>query len=213
MQGRGLLCYGVVLIVGCSHGSSVTREVQVEPRAAEDMGNRIKGGDSVGVRLHVLIARGQLHEAEELLKQIVVAGLIARETAKRWQEDIERAKEQQSQKPRPPPLPIPPEEPEPSSERRTCWTEMPNLPVCRALLEEYSFHSYRQALEAMKQRLGAKSLTLHNPSRTESGPCSRDGQHFNVRMDGRRVGSIVCCPCCVENEPSPLAWTKCRIVW
>jgi len=217
MRASDLLCYGVVLAaLACSHDSSATRHALPEPWTEEDAGIRLEGCDSASSRLPVLIARGQLYEAEELLKQLVTAGLMARETARQWQEHLDQAKEHQRQAPRLPPLPIHSEDLEPgtpSSERRTCWTELPNLPVCRALPEEYSFHSHRQALEAMKQRLGAKSLTLHNPSRTESGPCRTDGQHFNVRQDGRRVGSIVCCPCCVENEPAPLAWTRCRIVW
>jgi hypothetical protein len=178
------------------------------------MGVRTKCGDSVSPRIPILLAKGQLREAEELLKQAVVGGLIARELATQWQERIDRAKEQQSAEPRRPPPPIrweDGEREEPS--RRTCWTELPNYPVCQALPEEYSFHSHRQALEAMKQRPGAKNLVLHNPFETLSGPCRGFGKHYNVRMNGERAGSIVCCPCCVENAPHPLEWTKCRIVW
>ncbi len=206
----------LLVTVGCGHGSSVTRATPVESLATEDAGIRTKGGDSVSSRIPGLIARGQLHEAEELLKHLVVAGLIARETARHWQEHIDQAKEQTNSEPRRPPPPIQSEdlEPgEPPSERRTCWTEMPNYPVCRALPEEYSFHSPRQALEAMKQRLNEKALVLHKPEGTREGPCPGIGEHFNVRMHGKRAGSIVCCPCCVENEPAPLAWTRCRIVW
>jgi hypothetical protein len=90
---------------------------------------------------------------------------------------------------------------------------MPRYPVCRALPEEYSFHSARQALEAMKEQLDFKSLALHNPDPTESGPCPEVGEHYNVRMGKERAGSIVCCPCCVESDPMPLLWKKCRIVW
>jgi hypothetical protein len=138
---------------------------------------------------------------------------MAQETARQLRQQIKQRKEQQNPELRPPP-PIRVEDlerEEPS--RRTCWTELPNYPVCQALPEEYSFHSHRQALEAMKQQLGAKNLVLHGLDSTESGPCPRFGEHYNVRMNGKRAGSIVCCPCCVENEPDPLKWKKCRIVW
>ncbi|WP_224368756.1 hypothetical protein [Hyalangium versicolor] len=98
------------------------------------------------------------------------------------------------------------------TQRRTCEREMPTYAICHELPEDYVFHSPRQAMDAMKQRLGATSLALHNAQRTRSGPCPDVGDPYNVRMNGQRAGSIVCCPCCVENAPRPLQWEKCRIV-
>jgi hypothetical protein len=161
-----------------------------------------------------LIARGQLREAEAYLVQAIASGLLAREAATRLQEKISERKQNQS--------PAPDRNPSPrnledfnveETDRRTCATEMPDIPVCRELPDGYSFHSVRQALESMKQKLDLKDLSLHNKETTLSGPCPRIGEHYNVRASGERAGSIVCCPCCAENEPSPLLWKKCRIVW
>lgn len=209
--GRVLLLLGVA---GCSHSSSAGREESLKSWATEDWGIRTKGGDSATFHIHALIAQGQLEAAEAYLVQAVAAGLVAREAATRLQEKIAERKQQQdsAQNRRVPPSNLEDWEVE-ESQRRTCETEMPNHPLCRELPEEYSFHSPRQALEAMKQRLEAKSLLLHKPDRTGSGPCSTIGEHYNVRMNGQRAGSIACCPCCVENDPTPLEWKKCRIVW
>jgi hypothetical protein len=148
------------------------------------------------------------------LVEAVAAGLVAREAATRLREKIAERQQQQSsnQDQRVPRGNLEDWEAE-EPQRRTCETEMPTYPICRALPEEYVFHSPRQALEAIKQRLGAKSLGLHNEDVARDGPCRDIGQHYNVRMNGERAGSIVCCPCCVENEPGPLKWKKCRIVW
>jgi hypothetical protein len=209
--GRGLL---LLAVVGCSHSSSSGREEALESWATEDWGIRTKGGDSATSHIQALIAQGQLEAAEAYLVQAVAAGLVAREAATRLQEKIAERKQQQNseQNRRVPPSNLKDWEVE-ETQRRTCETEMPDIPVCRELPDEYFFHSPRQALEAMKQRLGAKSLILHNPDQTETGPCPRSGEHYNVRMNGQRAGSIVCCPCCVENDPTPLEWKKCRIVW
>jgi hypothetical protein len=208
---RGLL---LLAVAGCSHGSSATHEKSSGTWATEDSGIRTKGGDSATAHIQALIAQGQLQRAEAYLVEAVAAGLVAREAATRLQEKIAERKQQQSsnQDLRAPRRNLEDWEAE-EPQRRTCGTEMPIYPICRALPEEYSFHSSRQALEAMKQRLGAKSLALHSPEDTLSGPCRNVGKHYNVRMNGRRAGSIVCCPCCVENEPGPLKWEKCRIVW
>jgi hypothetical protein len=209
--GRGLL---LLAVAGCSHGSSAGREESLGSWATEDSGIRTKGGDSATFHIHALIAQGQFQAAEAYLVQAVAAGLVAREAATQLQEKIAERKQQQNsdQDRRVPPRNLKDWEIE-ETQRRTCGTEMPRYPVCRALPEEYVFHSPRQALEAMKQRLGAKSLGLHNAESAQSGPCPGVGRHYNVRVNGERVGSIVCCPCCVENEPGPVEWKKCRIVW
>jgi hypothetical protein len=211
-QVRGLL---LLAVAGCSHGSSAGSEQSPGAWATEDWGTRTKGGDSATFHIQALIAQGQFQAAEAYLVQAVAAGLVAREAATRLQEEIAERKKQQSsdQDRRVPRSNLEDFEIE-ETQRRTCATEMPLYPVCRALPEEYVFHSHRQALEALKQRLGAKNLSLHNNDEpTQSGPCLDVGRHYNVRMNGRRAGSIVCCPCCVENEPGPLQWEKCRIVW
>ncbi len=208
--GRGVL---LLALAGCSHGST-GRVDSSEPWSTADTGIRTKGGDSATFHIQALIAKGQLHEAETLLVQAIAAGLVAREAATRLQEKIAERKQPQHPEPvrRVPPNNLEDLEIE-ELQRRTCSAEMPRYPVCRALPEEYSFHSARQALEAMKQRLEFKSLALHNPDPTESGPCPEVGEHYNVRMGKERAGSIVCCPCCVESDPMPLLWKKCRIVW
>jgi hypothetical protein len=208
---RGLL---LLAVAGCSHGSSAGREKPPGAWATEDSGIRTKGGDSATFHIQALIAQGQFEAAEAYLIHAVAAGLVAREAATRLREKIAEPKQQPNaeQERRVPRGNLEDWEIE-ETQRRSCATEMPTYPVCRALPEEYVFHSPRQALEAMKQRLGAKSLVLHSPEDTLSGPCRNVGKHYNVRMNGERAGSIVCCPCCVENEPGPLKWVKCRIVW
>lgn len=204
----------LLAVAGCSHGSSAGRERSAGAWATEDSGIRTKGGDSATAHIQALIAQGEFQQAEAYLVEAVAAGLVAREVATRLQEKIAKRKQQQSsnQDQRVPRGNLEEWEAE-EPQRRTCETEMPTYPTCRELPEEYSFHSPRQALEAMKQRLGAKSLALHSEAVTRSGPCPDVGDHYNVRMNGERAGSIVCCPCCVENEPGPLKWQKCRIVW
>jgi hypothetical protein len=202
--GRGLILLGMM---GCSHGSSTGRPVSMEPLEAENTGTRTKGGDSASFRIPVLIASGELQEAEALLAQSVASGLVSRELATHLRERIaERKGQRSSDSDRRPPLghseDVMIEEPK----QRTCWT-------CRELPGEYSFHSAQQALEAIKQRLGAKNLVLHSPSSARSGPCPEIGEHYNVRVNGERAGSIVCCPCCVESTGGPLEWKKCRVVW
>jgi hypothetical protein len=178
---------------------------------------RTKGGDSATVRIPILIANGELTEAEALLLHAIAGGLISREAASRMQEAIRQRRQQSSQQTGPersPPVEpwIAPEE-DPSGERRNCRTELPDHPVCQDLPKDYTYHSYQQALDMVKQRLGAKNLTLHNPEETRAGPCPQIGRHYNVRRNGERAGSIVCCPCCVDADPKPVTWTKCRIVW
>ncbi|QRK11929.1 hypothetical protein JQX13_18850 [Archangium violaceum] len=77
-----------------------------------------------------------------------------------------------------------------SEEEQTCRSRHPDHPMCQTLPEAYSHHSAQQALNAMKSRLGEKSLGPHHPEATERGPCPRIGLHYNVRANGRRAGSI-----------------------
>jgi hypothetical protein len=45
---------------------------------------------------------------------------------------------------------------DPSGERRNCGTQFPDHPVCHELPSDYTYHSVQQALNAVKQRLGAE---------------------------------------------------------
>lgn len=202
---RAVLCCGVMLVPGgCVHTSSATAD---KPTV------RTKGGDSATARIPILIAEGKLVEAEQILLHAIAAGLLSREAATRWQEAIRQRREQQSQQtgPKRPPPRVDPEDP--SGERRNCGTALPNHPVCQDLPENYTYHSAHQALGVMKQSLGVKDLILHKPADTVTGPCPFLGKHFNVRSNGERAGSIVCCPCCVDADPRPIEWTRCQIVW
>lgn len=216
---RGWRARGLLLLAaaGCSHGSSAGHGESPASCDTEKPGIRTQCGDSATLHIQALIAQGQFQQAEAYLVQAVAAGLMSHEAATRLQEKISERKQQQQQQHSEQDRRVPRGNLEDweaeATQRRTCETEMPAYPLCRALPGEYVFHSPRQALEAMKQRLGAKSLGLHNEDITRDGPCRDFGQHYNVRANGERVGSIVCCPCCVENEPGPLKWKKCRIVW
>jgi len=207
-EARRWLCRGILLLLlaaGCGHTSTTTRGGA--PECEEDTGVRTRCGDSATLRIQLLITRGELAEAEALLVQALAAGLVTQAAAERLRE---RAAER---RPLPPIVSEESDPGEPSTQQRTCWTELPGYPVCQQLPSEYTFHSARQAFEAMKQRLDEKALTLHKPEATRGGPCPGLGQHINVRMNGSRAGSITCCPCCVETTQGPLQWTKCRIVW
>ncbi len=202
---REVLCYGLVLLLGgCSRAPSTVRGEPTE---------RVKGGDSATLHIRALIAKGQLAEAEALLVEAIATGLVSWEAASRLREAIR----QRRQRPQhgSDDLPVTPwvTPEEPPGERRTCATAFPSHPTCHELPEEYTYHGVQQALNAMKEKLGAKNLTLHSPDTSRSGPCPGIGDHYNVRKNGERVGSITCCPCCVDTEPGPLMWVRCRIVW
>lgn len=206
---RGLWCCVLLMLPGgCGHPASTIRDEPDE---------RIKGGDSYTLHFYALLADGQFAEAEAWLADSVAQELISQEVASRLQEAMRRRRNPSTQQ-QPPGADYPPIAPgtlqsDPSTERRTCDTEFPTYPTCHGLPEEYAYHSVQQALSAMKQRLGAKNLVLHNPDTARAGPCPGLGEHYNVRSNGERVGSITCCACCVDVEHGPILWEKCRIVW
>jgi hypothetical protein len=185
----------LLLHAGCVHGSG---NFQAEPsgRACNTGGQ-----SSASVRINLLIAEGQYAEAETLLLNAIDCGLLAAEVASQLRARLHHLAARET------------EAKESSSRQPICRSEHPDHPVCQELPEEYSYHSTRQALEAMSSTLKEKSLALHNPDRTQKGPCPRLGVHYNVRRGGQRAGSIVCCPCCVDTGSGPLTWMKCRIVW
>jgi hypothetical protein len=197
MEARRVMASTLFLLLhtGCAPGISSMREGPAESV-------RTKGGvDSATARIHLLVAEGRYAEAETLLAEAVDSGLLAMSAATQLQERLTQLKAQEAQA-------------EGSSNKeRTCRSQYPDHPMCQALPEEYSHHSVQQALNAMKSRLGEKSLGLHKPDRTRKGPCPEIGQHYNVRMEGQRTGSIVCCPCCVDTATGPIQWMKCRTVW
>lgn len=197
---------GVFLVACASH---VIRAGVAEDAYAHDGGVRAKGGSSAAWRIQVLIGNGQYAEAEALIAESLAAGLLTRAEGEGLRDQVRQAdahenKGEDSEPKRPPPL---------VKERATCSSQFPSIRMCAALPEEYSFHSEQQALAAMKIRLGKKNLGLHDVAVATEGPCADIGTHFNVRLNGKREGSIACCPCCVNTESGPIEWTKCRIVW
>jgi hypothetical protein len=185
----------LLLHVGCAQGTSSMRDGPEE-------GVRTKGGvDSATVRINLLVAEGRYAEAETLLAEAIDSGLLTLSAAARFQERLTQLKAGEAHAE------------SSSNEEQTCQSRYPDYPMCQALPEEYSHHSVQQALNAMKSRLGEKSLGLHNPEAAERGPCPRIGLHYNIRANGQRVGSITCCPCCVDTASGPIQWMKCRIVW
>jgi hypothetical protein len=206
---QGLLFLGGL---GCRHDASVPR---FEPDLEE--GVRTKGGSSAALRVQTLMASGQYTEAEALLAEALAAGLLASTTGERLRQRITQLKERDPSKEprRPPPLvDLHDSDNEGTPAKKPgCWQEAPSLPTCVSLPDAYSFHSPRQALDAMKTRLGEKNLTLHHADVSEKGPCPGLGSHHNVRLKGQRAGSITCCPCCVDTAEGPITWEKCRIVW
>ncbi len=114
--------------------------------------------------------------------------------------------------PIPHPVPVPHPDPDDDSGKK-CATEYTDFLLCSSLPSGYSFTSPNAALNEMKRVTGNKSLRLHSPSPTTSGPCPGTGTHYNVRDSSERMGSIVCCPCCTDTPAGPVMSTRCRIVW
>ena len=119
--------------------------------------------------------------------------------------------------PSPPPVPSPVPAPQPGPRRnpdQTCATEMPSVPLCSALPDNYTFGSPAAALAAI--RAGNKnysSARLEKRVPTTSGPCVGQGTHIAVRSGGIYVASIVCCPCCQDGLGGPKLLTRCAILW
>lgn len=213
MRVRTRFLVSVLLLAGCGHGTS---SLHGPPDDARDEGVRIKGGSTATSRVPILLARGEYAEAEVLIVELAKAGQLSREEAERLQREARRLKEQRTDSGRKPP-PVEPwgptEDEPPEEERQTCGTTLPTHPLCSELPGEYAFASSNAALEGMKQRLGEQRLKKHHPDVATKGPCPGIGAHYNVRLNGERMGSIACCPCCVDTANGPIKWEKCRIVW
>lgn len=150
-----------------------------------------------------------------LIKEALKAGLLAGAQAERLRQQLRQAQEQRAGPGRPPP-PVSPPSPDttdPRDDERTCRVRFPTYPLCQQLPEQYGFPSPAAALEAMKRRLGQKSLKLHHPDPARGGPCEELGTHYNVHLNGSRAGSIVCCRCCMDTVDGAIKREKCRIVW
>jgi hypothetical protein len=94
-----------------------------------------------------------------------------------------------------------------------CATRHPSELSCSMLSARgYFHHSVRAALSSLKLATGTKDLALHNPSITTSGPCPGRGMHYNVRSQGMKVGTIVCCPCCTDTPAGPKMQNLCRVL-
>lgn len=211
MPGRRVLL-GSILLWACGHGASSPR---AEAGTRWEEGVRTKGGDSATARIPVLIARGEYAEAEVLIKEALKAGLLAGAQAERLRQQLRQVQEQRAGPGRPPPPVSPPwpDDTDPRDDERTCRARFPAYPLCQHLPEQYGFPSPTAALELMKRRLEQKGLQLHNRELADRGPCAGLGDHYNVRMNGGRVGSIVCCPCCMDSADGATRRQKCRIVW
>lgn len=111
--------------------------------------------------------------------------------------------------------PVPAPEPsKPDRQRRnTCEVAFPDLRQCSRLPDTYIYQSRHAALRTMKGRTGNHTLRIHNRNRATGGPCPDQGWHYNVRAGGERMGSIACCPCCVDTSSAPAEQERCRIVW
>lgn len=96
--------------------------------------------------------------------------------------------------------------------RKDCRSEFPGLQNCSDLPRSYIYRSPQGALNEMKKKTDIRKLSLHNPDFTRSGPCPGQGSHYNVRHQGRRYGSITCCPCC-RDTGQPVEVERCRIVY
>ena len=66
----------------------------------------------------------------------------------------------------------------------------------------YLHDSPEGALGEFRQAIASEEAELENEVPAIRGPCvGRGGKHWDVvNWNGRKIGSIVCCPCC-ENVP------------
>ena len=210
MRIQQLLMCGAVLIA-CTHGSA--REDAAAGASVPEEGVRTKGGSSAAFRINALIRSGQYAEAEALIAESVASGLLTMGAAEELREKVRKGSDEQKDKNEDtePKRPIPYSK---KGEEETCSSRFPRLKMFAALPDGYSHHSEQQALNAMKNDLKQKNLSLHNKEAATEGPCPGFGTHVNVRLNGKRQGSIVCCRCCVNGgKNGPLEWEKCRIVW
>ena len=126
--------------------------------------------------------------------------------------------------PRPAPeLPRPPKEKEDSNDCRHIY---PNIDECWWLEithnYEYADRDLKSAREtafaSLKRENRSAQLESFNVDRTsEEGPCSDLGTHTNVRdlnrpAEDNYFGSIVCCPCCLDEETGPELEARCGFV-
>lgn len=96
-----------------------------------------------------------------------------------------------------------------------CATGYPGVPECWEIdYTGYDYASPQAALAALKASTGNPGLSLEKPRPTTSGPCDGTGTHWNVGggAGGAYPGSIVCCPCCLDEPGGPVMAQKCRIV-
>jgi hypothetical protein len=201
-----LMC-GAVLIA-CTHGSA--REDAAAGAYGPEESVRTKGGSSAAFRINALIRSGQYAEAEALIAESAASGLLTMGAAEELRDKVRKGSDEQKDKNE--------EDTEPKRPfphvKLTCETAHSNLKMCYRLPDGYKFQSRQSALVDMKRSSGKNNLSLHGEDPTEGGPCPGIGTHFNVRLNGRREGSIVCCPCCLDNsERGPMELEKCRIVW
>lgn len=206
--GRFLALPLALLVAGCGHGTGSARQGGhgCSPSAMETCSL-----DSASAHIQALITLEQHAEAAELLALAMAVGLITGAAAQEMQAQI---KQLQERKDRESPRRVPPPVGDGMSEQsRTCKTDYPGLPICFLLPEEYAYYGQHQALERMKARFGEKSLALHADAPAQDGPCKGSGRHFNVRLSGKRMGSITCCFCCAQSPAGPIKREKCRIVW
>jgi hypothetical protein len=210
LRSQQLLMCGAVLIA-CTHGSA--REDAAAGAYVPEEGVRTKGGSSAAFRIKALIGSGQYAEAEALIAESIAAGLLTKAAAEELREKIRKGSDEHKDKEEDtePKRPVPYTR---TDEEETCSSRFPRLEMCAALPDGYSHHSAQQALNFMKRELKQEKLSFHNKQVATEGPCPGNGTHVNVRLNGKRQGSIVCCRCCVNGGANgPFEWEKCRIVW
>jgi len=168
---------GAVLALGAAMGAALVRIVKRVPSVAV-------GGVITAV---TVLAWGGLYQTVP-----IAAAEIAAATP-----DLSSPLE-----PSPPQLPPPTEglgsEPVPD-----CSSAHPNLKVCDQLSHRYMYGSEREALADLKSELGNAGLRIQTPRPATGGPCPGVGQHYNVRearSSRDYPASIVCCPCCDDDE-------------
>ena len=96
----------------------------------------------------------------------------------------------------------------PKPKEPKCAEDYPSMLQCSVLRANYSHYRFgsstlegakNKALKWLKDYEGNPHLSAKGEGHTtRGGPCPGEGAHIVVKYKGRKVDTIVCCPCCEE---------------
>ena len=107
-----------------------------------------------------------------------------------------------------------------TNESESCTDKYPNLKECWEIDYPYDGTDMNKARErafkTMKKKYKNEELKMEKEVDANKGPCyKKGGKHTNVKIirTNDYAGSIVCCPCCLDESKGPVTEAKCDIVY